>query len=81
MVLKGPSTARCGAIFSFCPFLLPYSCGCWFLSGIMITSWGIGTGPEVQKLVFMLKSAEHEICPANKSQNTNNCEYFLAKHI
>ena len=29
----------------------------------------------------MLKSPEHEICPANKSQITNNCEFFLAKHI
>ena len=24
-------------------------------------------------------SAEHETCPANKSQITNNCEFFLAK--
>ena len=28
----------------------------------------------------MLDSAEHEICPANKSQITNNCKFFLAKH-
>ena len=27
----------------------------------------------------MVNSAEHEICPANKSQNTNNCKFFLAK--
>ena len=25
----------------------------------------------------MLNSAEHEICPANKSQITNNCKFFL----
>ena len=30
-------------------------------------------GPEVIKLVFMLNSAEHEICPANKYQIANNC--------
>ena len=28
-------------------------------------------GPQVIKL-FMLNSAEHEICPANESQNANN---------
>ena len=28
----------------------------------------------------MLNSAEHEICPANKSQITNNCKFFLAKY-
>ena len=28
----------------------------------------------------MLNSAEHEICPSNKSQITNNCKFFLAKH-
>ena len=27
----------------------------------------------------MLNSAEHEICPANKSQITNNCKFFLPK--
>ena len=25
----------------------------------------------------MLNSAEHEICPANKNQITNNCKLFL----
>ena len=34
-------------------------------------------GPEVIIFFFMLNSAEHEICPANKSQITN---FFLAKH-
>ena len=29
---------------------------------------------------FMLNSAEHEICPASKSQITNNSKFFLAKH-
>ena len=33
------------------------------------------------KTFFMLNSAEHEICHANKSQITNNCTFFLAKHI
>ena len=37
-------------------------------------------GPEVTKLFFMLNSAEHEICLANKPQITNNCKFFLAKH-
>ena len=32
------------------------------------------------KTFFMLYSAEHEICLANKSQITNNCIFFLAKH-
>ena len=30
------------------------------------------------KTFFMLHSAEHEICPANKSQITNNCNFFSA---
>ena len=31
-------------------------------------------GPEVVNFFFfMLKSAEHEICPANKYQIANNC--------
>ena len=32
------------------------------------------------KTFFMLNSAEHEICPASKSQITDNCKFFLAKH-
>ena len=32
------------------------------------------------KTFFMLNSAEQEISPANKSQITNNCNFFLAKH-
>ena len=28
----------------------------------------------------MLNSAEHEICPANKSQITNICKFFLSKY-
>ena len=31
-------------------------------------------------LSFVLNSAEHELCPADKSQITNNCKIFLAKH-
>ena len=27
------------------------------------------------KTFFMLNSTEHEICPANKSQITNNCKF------
>ena len=37
-------------------------------------------GPEVIKLFFILNWAEYEICPANKSQITNNCKLCLAKH-
>ena len=35
-------------------------------------------GPEVIKPFFMLSSAEHEICSANKSQLINNCKFYLA---
>ena len=33
--------------------------------------------PQGYKTLFVLNSAEHEICPANKSKITNNCNYFL----
>ena len=36
--------------------------------------------PQGYKTFFMLNSAEHEFCPANKSQITNNCKFFLDKH-
>ena len=36
--------------------------------------------PQGYKSFFMLNSSEHEICPANKSQITNNCKFFLVKH-
>ena len=36
--------------------------------------------PRGYKTFFMLDSAEHEICPANKSQITNNCKFFFAQH-
>ena len=39
-----------------------------------------GIRPRGYKTFFMLNSAEHEICPANKSQITDNCKFFLAKH-
>ena len=32
------------------------------------------------KTFFMLNSAEHETCPANNSQITSICKFFLAKH-
>ena len=35
--------------------------------------------PQGYKTFFMLDSAEHEICPANKTQITINCKFFLAK--
>ena len=38
------------------------------------------TWPRGYKHFFMLNSAEHEICHANKSQITNNCKFFLANH-
>ena len=37
-------------------------------------------GTRGYKTFFMLNSAEHEICPANKSQITDNCKFFGAKH-
>ena len=37
-------------------------------------------GPQGYKTFFMLNSAEHEMCPANKSQITNKCVFFVAKH-
>ena len=30
------------------------------------------------KTFFMFNSAEHEICPANKSKITNDCKFFFA---
>ena len=36
--------------------------------------------PWGYKTFFMPNSAEHEFCPANKSQPTNNYKFFLAKH-
>ena len=33
--------------------------------------------PRGYKTIFMLNSAEHEICPANKDQITDNCNFFL----
>ena len=31
-------------------------------------------------MFFMLNAANHEICPANQSQITNNINVFLARH-
>ena len=36
--------------------------------------------PKGNKTVFMLNSAEHEICPVIKSQITNHSKFFLAKY-
>ena len=33
-------------------------------------------GPEVIKKIFMLNSTEHEIHPAHKCKNANNCWHF-----
>ena len=42
---------------------------------------GISTKPPGYKTFFMLNSAKHEICPANKPRITNNGKLFLAEHI
>ena len=34
-------------------------------------------GAQGYKTFFMLNSAKHEICPANKFQITDNCKFFL----
>ena len=36
--------------------------------------------PRGYATLSMLNSTEHEICPANKSQITNKCKLFSAKH-
>ena len=36
--------------------------------------------PRLEKPFFMLNLAEHEIRPTNKSQITNNSQFFLANH-
>ena len=33
--------------------------------------------PRGYKTFFMLNSAEHEICPVNKSQISNKCKFFI----
>ena len=38
------------------------------------------TWPRVYKTFFMLNATEHELFHANKSQITDNCKFFLAKH-
>ena len=45
-----------------------------------ILRWMDMQRPPGYKMIFMLNSAEHKICPANKSQITNNCKFFLATH-
>ena len=36
--------------------------------------------PRGYKTFFMLNSAEHEICPADKYQITKQCNFFLVKN-
>ena len=51
-------------------------------SNIKLSSEYSLSGDQAQgyKTFFMLNSAEHEICSANKSQVTNNSKIFLAQH-
>ena len=51
-----------------------------FVGSSMVKEEHNNSRPRGYKTFFMLNSAEHEICPANKSQITNNCKFFLAKH-
>ena len=53
--------------------------GVRYASRCMISA-AVPTRPRGYKTFFMLNLAEHEICPANISQITNNCKFFLAKH-
>ena len=48
-------------------------------SDVRINIIQISPGPEVIKLFFMLNSAEHEICLANKSQITSNFKFYFTK--
>ena len=43
----------------------------FFLGVLKVKTWTQG-----HKTFFMLNSAEHEICPANKSQIANNLQFF-----
>ena len=63
-------------LFVFCWWKSDYSTPhTRFFKDIAMKSWARG-----YKTFFMLNSAEHEICPANKSQITDNCKFFHAKH-
>ena len=44
-----------------------------------LDQWQTVIRPRGYKKIFMLNSAEHEICPANKSQITNNGKFFHSK--
>ena len=46
--------------------------------GLELVIPGSAVRTQGYKTFFMLNSAEDEICPANKSQITNNCKNFLA---
>ena len=49
-------------------------------TNIITQTDNINIWPLDYKTSFMLNSAEHEICSANKSQIINNCKFFLDKH-
>ena len=38
------------------------------------------SGPEVKLFFFKFNSGDYGICPANKSQISDNGNFFLAKH-
>ena len=42
-------------------------------------SFQLGHGPAII-IFFVLNSAEHDVCPANQSQITHKCKFFLAKN-
>ena len=55
------------------PFVLETSTTYMYILAMLL--W-----PRGYNFFFMLSSAEHGISPVNKSQITNNCKFFLAKH-
>ena len=70
MALNKDSTMRkCSDLASFYYFLLHEISG--YPNGI--------SGPKIIKKI-VLNSAEHEICPAYRSQIINNSKLFLATH-
>ena len=73
----------------FFSILLVYSYGISAAEPLLLTKgiteyckMNLALAPRLQNLFHaqLLNSAEHEICPANESEITNNCNIFLAKH-
>ena len=70
----------------FCPTMRISNLVSSHTSILLPTSYLIFTESEPSKRVrgyktlFVLNSVEQEMCPANKSQITNICKLFLAKH-